>query len=299
MKRLFYQFLYELKSAWRGITRNWALSLSALGAVTVSLFLIACFSLIGYHTEQFASRAESGLRLHVVMAQDADPAMVQQAGEDIRNLSYVDKADYSDKDEELELMIQEKGEAFSVYRGEQNPLSDAWFVYLKNGTDIEEAAREIGLVNGVETVTYGGQSTVELAKILSKVRIAGYIGSALLLILSMYLIYNTIRTTIYSRQDEIITMRQVGASNAFIKIPFELQGMVLGLLGAVIPFVLIAWGYPHLYNGLGGILFANVFELMPPDRAVFWSGLLLFGGGLLVGWLASFMAATKYIKAKR
>ncbi len=55
MKRLFFQFLYELKSAWRGITRNWALSLSALGAVTVSLFLIACFSLIGYHTEQFAS----------------------------------------------------------------------------------------------------------------------------------------------------------------------------------------------------------------------------------------------------
>ena len=140
---------------------------------------------------------------------------------------------------------------------------------------------------------------MELARLLSRVRIAGYIGSALLLVLSMYLIYNTIRTTIYSRQDEIITMRQVGASNAFIKIPFELQGMVLGLLGAVIPFVLIAWGYPRLYNGLGGILFANVFELMKPGQTVFWSGLLLFGGGLLVGWLASFMAATKYIKAKR
>ena len=299
MKRLFFQFLYELKSAWRGITRNWALSLSALGAVTVSLFLIACFSLIGYHTEQFASRAESGLRLHAVLAQGLDPAAVEQTGNDIRGLSFVDRADFSDKDQELELMIQEKGEAFSVYRGEQNPLSDAWFVYLDNGTDIQEAARQVGLIPGVETVTYGGESTVELARLLSRVRIAGSIGSALLLVLSMYLIYNTIRTTIYSRQDEIITMRQVGASNAFIKIPFELQGMVLGLLGAVIPFVLIAWGYPRLYNGLGGILFANVFELMKPGQTVFWSGLLLFGGGLLVGWLASFMAATKYIKAKR
>ncbi len=299
MKRLFFQFLYELKSAWRGITRNWALSLSALGAVTVSLFLIACFSLIGYHTEQFASRAESGLRLHAVLNQGLDEAAVQQTGEQIRSLSFVDHADYSDKDAELELMIQEKGDAFSEYRGEQNPLSDAWFVYLENGTDIEEAAREVGRIEGVETVTYGGQSTLELAQLLGRVRIAGYIGSGLLLLLSMYLIYNTIRTTIYSRQDEIITMRQVGASNAFIKIPFEIQGMVLGLLGALIPFLLIAWGYPRLYSGLGGILFANVFQLMQPSQAVFWSGALLFGGGLLVGWLASFMAATKYIKAKR
>lgn len=299
MKRLFFQFLYELKSAWRGITRNWALSLSALGAVTVSLFLIACFSLIGYHTEQFVSRAESGLRLHAVLNQGLDEAAVQQTGEQIRSLSFVDHADYSDKDAELELMIQEKGDAFSVYRGEQNPLSDAWFVYLENGTDIEEAAREVGRIEGVETVTYGGQSTLELAQLLSRVRIAGYIGSGLLLLLSMYLIYNTIRTTIYSRQDEIITMRQVGASNAFIKIPFEIQGMVLGLLGALFPFLLIAWGYPRLYSGLGGILFANVFQLMQPSQAVFWSGALLFGGGLLVGWLASFMAATKYIKAKR
>lgn len=293
MKRLFFQFLYELKSAWRGITRNWALSLSALGAVTVSLFLIACFSLIGYHTEQFASRAESGLRLHAVLNQGLDEAAVQQTGEQIRSLSFVDHADYSDKDAELELMIQEKGDAFSVYRGEQNPLSDAWFVYLENGTDIEEAAREVGRIEGVETVTYGGQSTLELAQLLGRVRIAGYIGSGLLLLLSMYLIYNTIRTTIYSRQDEIITMRQVGASNAFIKIPFEIQGMVLGLLGALIPFLLIAWGYPRLYSGLGGILFANVFQLMQPSQAVFWSGALLFGGGLLVGWLASFMAADR------
>ena len=299
MKRLFFQFLYELKSAWRGITRNWALSLSALGAVTVFLFLIACFSLVGYHTEQFASRAESGPRLHAVLNQGLDEAAVQQTGEQIRSLSFVDHADYSDKDAELELMIQEKGDAFSVYRGEQNPLSDAWFVYLENGTDIEEAAREVGRIEGVETVTYGGQSTLELAQLLGRVRIAGYIGSGLLLLLSMYLIYNTIRTTIYSRQDEIITMRQVGASNAFIKIPFEIQGMVLGLLGALIPFLLIAWGYPRLYSGLGGILFANVFQLMQPSQAVFWSGALLFGGGLLVGWLASFMAATKYIKAKR
>lgn len=299
MKRLFWQFLYELKFAWKGITRNIALSLTALGAITVSLFLIACFALLGYHTEQFASGAESGLRLHVVLNQETDRTKAAEIGTQIRALDFVDHADFSDKDAELELMIQEKGDAFSIYRGDENPLSDAWFVYLDNGTDIQQAARTVEAIDGVETVTYGGESTLELAQILNRVRIAGYIGSALLLLLSLYLIYNTIRTTIYSRQEEIITMRQVGASNAFIKIPFELQGMVLGGLGAVIPFVLIAWGYPRLYNGLGGILFANVFELMRPDQAILWSALFLFGGGLFIGWLASFMAATKYIKSKR
>ena len=299
MKRLFFQFVYDVKFAWHGITRNLALSLSALGAIMVSLFLVACFFLLGFHTTQFASNLESGLRLHVILQHDLPGEQAQTLQEKLEDYDYVDHADFSDKDAELELMIEEKGDAFKAYEGEDNPLSDAYFVYLKNGTDISAASREIGALDEVAQVSYGGTSTLQLADILNKVRITGYIVSVLLLVLSIYLIYNTIRQTIYSRQDEIIIMRQLGASDRFIKTPFEIQGMLLVMMAAVIPWIVINWGYPILYRKLGGVMFANVFQLLSPQKASAWSAVFLFGTGLVIGWLASFLAATKYIKSKR
>lgn len=299
MKRAFFCFLYDLKYAWRGITRNLTLSLSALGAITVSLFLVACFGILGFHTTAFAQSMERGLRLHVILRQDLPQTDAKNFQSQLESLEFVSQVDYSDKDAELQLMIEEKGEAFAAYEGDKNPLSDAYFVYLKNGSDIAQAARTINAYDQVESVSYGGQSAVQLAAILQKVQWAGYIGSALLLVLSMYLIYNTIRQTIYSRQDEIIIMRQIGASNAFIMTPFEIQGMILGALGALIPWVLILWGYPVLYDRLGGVLFANTFQLLAPGVLIPVCALFLFGTGLLIGWLASFLASVKYIKSKR
>lgn len=299
MKRAFFCFLYDVKYAWRGITRNLTLSLSALGAITVSLFLVACFGILGYHTTEFARNLERGLRLHVILRQDLPENEARALQSRLEDFEFVQQADFSDKAQELQLMIEEKGDAFSAYEGDKNPLSDAYFVYLENGSDIAQAARTINTFEEVESVSYGGQSAVKLAGILQKVKWAGYIGSALLLVLSMYLIYNTVRQTIYSRQDEIIIMRQIGASNAFIMTPFEIQGMILGALGALVPWLVILWGYPVLYQRLGGVLFANTFALVPPAALAAASGLFLFGTGLATGWLASFLASVKYIKSKR
>ena len=300
MKRLLNLFWYELKYAFRGIRKHLLLTLSAISAMAVSTLLIGCFLLIGLHVDHFATNVEQDMSVHVVLDSEvSDDDQIDAVEKEIQKLSNVASVRFSSKDEELELMIQEKGEAFSLYRGEENPLSHAFFVEVKDSSAIEKTAASIEKIDGVSSVAYGGSSVMRLVDLLDMVRKIGYGVAVLLLILSLYLIYNTIRTTIYSRQDEIKIMRTVGATNTFIRIPFEVQGILIGLIGALIPFLLIFFGYPVVYEQMDGVLFASVFSLVSVTQVRWLLGLAMLGCGLVIGILANLLAVGKSLKAKR
>lgn len=291
---------YEIKYAWLGLRRHLLVSLSAMSAVMVTLFLIVAFLIVGVSVESFSKRVEQDLSIHVVL----DPAIqseeeLQSIQEQIESLSQSDHVVFSSKEEELQLMIEEKGEAFQLYEGKENPLGNAFFVYAKDGEQIQELAKKIREIPGVAHVAYGGKSVTGLVALLAKVRTIGIVAIVLLLILSFYLIYNTIRTTIYSRSDDIIIMRQVGAENSFVKRPFEIEGIMISLCGAIIPFGLVAYGYPKLYESLHGYLFARILELVPVHTIIALSGSALIVSAILIGWFASFLAVNKYIREKR
>lgn len=291
---------YEIKYAWLGIRRHFLLSLSALSAVAIALLLVGIFLIAGLHIEHFSNNVEDELLIHVVL----DPSVVDQSELDtirsrIEEIPNVVQVDFSSKEDELQLMIKEKGEAFAMYEGEQNPLGNAFFVSVAHGDDLSSVNSQIDMIQGVSSTAYGGVSVRELVEMLTKVRTFAAIGIALLLVLSFYLIYNTIRTTIYSRSDDIIIMRQVGAENSFVKRPFEIEGLMISLCGALLPFMLIWWIYPKFYETMNGRLFASVFELIEPNTIDLWCFGLMIGTAAIIGIQASFLAVTKYLKAKR
>lgn len=291
---------YEIRYAWLGLKRHFLLSVSALSAVGITLLLVGLFLIIGLHIEYFTNNVENDLSIHVVL----DPAIVEQGEldaiqQEIESVPNVSSVQFSSKENELQLMIDEKGEAFSLYEGEQNPLGNAYFVHVVSGDDLPSVSSQIDRIPGVSSVAYGGGSVRSLVELLAKVRLIGSVGIVLLFLLSFYLIYNTIRTTIYSRSDDIIIMRQVGAENSFIKRPFEIEGVMISLCGALIPFLLISIGYPKVYSAMNGRLFASVFELIPPHTVIIWCAVFMLVSALLIGILASFIAVTKYLKEKR
>ena len=292
--------LYELKYAFIGIKRHLLLCISAISAITISLFLMAAFLIVGLHVDHFAANVQSDLSIHVILEPEiVDADQIGSIQEQLESLSNVSHVTFSDKENELELMINEKGDAFSIYKGEENPLSNAFFVYVKDGKKIENTSLKINKIDGVSSSAYGGDSVTQLINLLDMVRKVGYGVIVLLLILSIYLIFNTIRTTIFSRQEEIIIMRQVGGTNAFIKRPFEVQGILIGLFGSLIPVIAIFFGYQKLYEVLEGKLFANMFSLIKPDQIMWQVGTLIVLIGLLIGGFSSFWAVTKYLKVKR
>ncbi|WP_278907506.1 permease-like cell division protein FtsX [Faecalitalea cylindroides] len=292
--------LYELKYAFIGIKRHLLLCLSAISAITISLFLMAAFLVVGIHVDHFATNVQSDLSIHVILDQDiVEDDQIDAIEDQILELSNVDSIEFSDKENELELMIDEKGDAFSIYKGEENPLSNAFFVYVQDEKQIQDTSEQIEQIEGVSSSAYGGSSVTQLINLLDMVRKVGYGVILLLFILSIYLIFNTIRTTIFSRQEEIIIMRQVGGTNAFIKRPFEVQGVLIGLFGSLLPVAALYFGYAKLYEVLEGQLFSNLFSLIEPNQIVWQVGLIITLIGLLIGGFASFWAVTKYLKVKR
>ena len=293
-------FLYELKYAFIGMKRNFMLCLSAMSAITVTLFLVGCVLVLGIHVNYFSNDIKKDLSIHVVLDENIkSDEDIQEMKDSISSLSNVSKVELSSADQELELMIKEKGEAFSVYRGENNPLSNAFFVYVKNADKIEKTSQNVEKLSGVSSVAYGGSSVTTLVDMLSIVQKIGYGIVALLVVLSLYLIFNTIKTTIDSRQDEIMIMRTVGATNGFVNKPFIVQGIVIGLMGALLPFLALYFGYQALYTSFSGQIFTPLFTLFKPEYIYIRVGGCIFLMGILIGGFASYLATRKYLKMKR
>lgn len=293
-------FLYELKYAFLQMKRHIMLCFSAISAIGITLLLIGAVLIIGLHVNYFSNDVQKDLSIHIILNEDIkDEASMQDINDKISKLKNVDKVEFSSKDNELELMIKEKGSAFKAYRGDSNPLSNAFFVYLKDASNIRKTSAQIKKIDGVASTAFGGDSVTSLVEMLNMIQKIGLGLVALLVILSLYLIYNTIRTTIDSRQDEIMIMRTVGATNGFISNPFIVEGILIGLLGAVIPYLIVHFGYEKLYTSLGGQLFTPMFAMFKPNTIRFQVGFSIILAGVLIGGFASLLAARKYLKMKR
>lgn len=294
------QFGYEIKHALLGMKSHWVLCLSSIITVMLSLTLIAVFVLLGLHVNTFSKGIASDLTIHVVLSPDiTDQSALDQIQLELQDLDNVRLVRFSDKDQELEAMIAEKGDVFGQYRGEENPLANAFYVSVEDESRIAETARDIYSIEGVETAAYGGSSVVQLVELLKTARRITFFLVLLLVLLALYLIYNTIRATIYSRKDQIGIMRTVGATSSFIRVPFELEGILIGLLGSLLPLLLLLQGYPALYAAINGRLLIREFALIAPDTVRLWGSILLPVGGMLIGWLASSAAALRYCRKVR
>lgn len=297
--RWLYLFLYELKHAFIKIKRHFVLCLSSSMAVFVSIFLVACCLIVGFHVDSFSRNVESDVRIHVVLQTTVSDDQLPIIEEEIKNISNVNTVTFSSKDDELELMIEEKGKAFEMYRGEENPLANAYFVTVKDGSKIEKTVSQIEQIENVASCAYGGSSVTQLMKLMEKVRTVGYGVALLLVFLSLYLIHNTIKTTIYSQQSEIAIMKTVGATSTFIRLPFEIQGMFIGFVGSIATYFLVKIGYAKIYEIVGGKLFVNVLKLIEPSQMMHQMAWIILVLGIGIGWLASKLAVSKYVRKNR
>lgn len=300
MIKFFRSFPRHIKNAFFSLFRHFAMSLSACSAVTVTLILFGVFLMIAGNVSLFATNIEDDVRIHVVLdsnvKKDSDIEKIQKSLEKVKD---VKKVEFSDKDAELELMIKERGEDLKMFRGEENPLNHAYFVSVKNANNIDKISEEIKRINGVKAVAYGGDSVTQLIKILNSIQNGGLIFVGLLSSLALFLISNAIKMTIYARNKEISIMRNVGATNWYIKIPFMLEGVFIGILGAILPCVFTFFVYNYLYNAMNGQIITGVFRLQPVYPFTLQVCLLITCFGIIVGLLGSFFSTTKYLKWKR
>lgn len=290
-------------TAVKNIWRNGVMSISSIFSVTITLVIIGVIGIMAVCINDMTYQVENNLTIHVKMERDVTETDIDETLVALKGISHVSKVTYSSKEEELQKLIEsfgEDGEIFNSpeYQGEGNPLGDAFIVEADDATYLDDIAAKIEKLAGVNKVNYGGENTMDLVNSLEMVRNFGSAFIVALALITLFMISNTIKITITSRSTEISIMRMVGASNWYIRIPFMIEGVLIGLIGAIVPIAALGFGYYALYNmTVDGTSFAlNLIQFRNPYPFILYFGGLLAGLGAFVGLVGSFMSVRKFLK---
>ena len=298
--KLFRSINRYFRDACKGVFRNFSLSLASISCITITLIVVALSIVLSYNVEKMTQHVSSNISIVAFLKGDSDEKAVSVIKKQLQGIDNVDDIKFKSKKEYAE-ETKELDDRFSVivdsWTDDNIPLLDSYEVTVKDIEKIDETAAIIKKIDGVSTVNYGEEyieSVVKIFDVIEKICIGGVIA---LILVTAFLISNTIKLAIFSRKTEIEIMRLVGASNVSIKIPFLIEGSFIGFFGAIIPIILMAYGYNSFYNFLGGKLFSSSLgELVKPYPFILWSSGLLLLIGLLVGMFGSYNAVKKYLK---
>ena len=301
MKKRMQNLLAHLADAWRNLIRHISLTVSSVIAVTVTLLIVGVLVVIAGNISDFTDNIESDFQIQATISpgfsEDKEIAELQAQ---IEQLDHVESCTFSSKEDELQELIAENGEMFRYYEGEdRNPLYDVFRIELDDNRQIDAVSEALNQMDGIVEATYGGDEITVMVSVFEAMRSGGAVFVVFLAILALLLIQNTIRMTIQARNIEIAIMRSVGASNWYIRGPFILEGMYIGILGSIIPIVLISCGYYALYQAFDGVLLSSMFVMKPMWPFIFGVCLILLLGSILVGMAGSFLAVGKYLRWKR
>lgn len=300
---MFNRFIRHIKEGFIGVGRHAAMSVSSASAVTITLLLISIFVLLTTNLQNITQGVEGGVKIGVLIDYNHENQSDLDAIENkIENVSGVKSIEFFSKEDELKYFLEQYDEdewELFMPSGSENPMKNAFYVEVLSGDMIQEVAHTIKEIDGVSEVEYGGDGALSMVDTLESIRAGGFILVLALSFLAIYLVQNTIKLTIMARSNEIWIMRNVGAKNGFIRAPFVIEGIIIGVLGSIIPIIVSIFAYIYFYNLTGGILFSNVFKLIPPHPYVLYVSLVLLAIGVVVGLIGSFLSVSKYLRWKR
>lgn len=280
------------------MSRHFSMSFSSVLSIAIALILAMTMSVLSLNVARFAAEIEDDLQIQVSLS----PALEQQEREQleakIKSLPEVDQVEFSDRNSELEKLIEAYGSTFEQYK-DSNPLYDIFLISLTSASSIEPVSEAVEGMQGVIEVTNGGDSVYRMVSIFDSISLLAWILIIGLILLGIFLIRNTVSMNIATRQDEIFIMRHVGAYNFYISTPFILQGMIIGFWGSVVPILLCDGLYTWIYYSFSGQFISSAFQLYAPWPFLAVISLVALLTGLLSGALGSGLAVRRTIRSIR
>ncbi len=289
----------NVRDSLKGVIRNFSLSLASISCITITLIVVAIAIVLSYNVNSFAENIEKDMTIVVFMDTDITSTEKDDVLENIKALDGIDSYTYQSKTEISEEM-QKTSETFknilSNYTEEENPLQPTFQVKVKDINKISKIAKKIEKFDRVASVKYGEGMVEKLVRVFDVIKKISLLMVIALIIVTAFLISNTIKITIFSRKREIEIMRLVGASNLNIKIPFILEGLFLGILGSIIPIIITIYGYNALYENFDGKFIASFITLVEPTPFIYQLSGILVLIGILVGMFGSYNSVRKHLK---
>ena len=289
----------SIRDAFKSVIRNFSLSLASISCITITLIIVAIAMIASLNVQNFTEVIEKDMTIVVFVENEATKEETKEVEKEIKAISNVDSYVFKTKQEVKEQM-QEESDVFNTvlenFDDESSPLKDTFQVKVKNVEKIRETAKKIEKIEHVAVVRYGEGMVEKMIKAFSSIEKVTYGIVIALILVTIFLIINTIKLTISARKKEIGIMRLVGASNFTIKTPFIIEGMILGMFGSIVPIVITTYGYMAFYDHFNGYLYSELIKLIIPEPFIYQVSLVVLGTGILVGMIGSASAVRKYLK---
>lgn len=288
----------SIKDAFKSVFRNFSLSMASISCTAVTLILVAIAILVTYNVNSITTDIEEVLTIVTFVDASATQEDIDNLTYQINSMPNVDakKTEFNSKDRLKAELSKDEDMKKVLDTLEENPLQSSFVISVKDVKKITKTAEDIKKLDKITTVRYGETLVNKVINMFDIVRNACVIAVIALIIVTAFLIANTIKITIFSRRQEINIMRLVGTSNLVIKMPFLIEGLVLGIIGSILPILLTIYGYMFLFDYVGGSLFTNLVVLVEPKLIVYQTSIVLLIVGGVVGMFGSLRAVKRYLK---
>lgn len=289
---------FYFHEAFTSLSRNRLLSLTTVLSIAVCMVVLGIAVLVYVNTGLLVSRLESDVEMVVFLDPSLSHSETKAFAKTLKSLPGVKSVKFVSRDEALKNLESRfaLGEDYDLKStlGGDNPLPDTYRVKARDPHEVKSLARHIETMPGVTKIRYG-QGLID--KLFAITRLVRNVAITLMVLLgagAVFLVSNTIRLAIFARRKEIYLMRLVGATNWFIRWPFFIEGITMGLIGSLIGAGLVYTGYSYLLSNAGVVtafipLLSAKLEIM---RLMF----ILLGGGVVLGLLGTWIAVNRYLK---
>ena len=295
---------YLIKEGFRNLWRNRIMSFTSVGVLTTCLLIVGAAFLLTVNVNSMVKYVEGQSEMCVYMVNGLSDEELETAKAAITATTNVTEVTFVSAEEGLENTKEQFGSdgyLLDGYEGEDNPIPDSFVVKINDISKTRETQDALSAISGVDLVNASGEVADTLSYIQDTVWTLGIIIIVALAVISLVIIANTIRATIFTRRKEINIMKFVGARNSFIRIPFVVEGFALGLIAALIAFLAIWGAYSYLIDafgsGMSSYWLQSAFDsLVPFSEIAPWLALFFAGTGTVLGVLGSLVSIRNHIK---
>jgi cell division transport system permease protein len=285
---------YFFSEAFKSLYRNRVLTFATIANVAICILILGAAILLILNASSIIASLESDVEIIAYIDKDISSQETKALQEKIEKIDGVKAVDFISREEGLK-NLQEKFGGTEYDLGstlENNPLRDSFAIQAVDPHQVPETAQKIEILNGVYKVNYGKGVVERLFQVTKWVRVVGLITIILLTFGAIFLISTTIRLAVFSRRKEVYLMKLIGASDWFVRMPFFLEGIFLGLTGAIIAVLFLALGYGSLTGQAPTILF---LPIITDTNYLLNIYLGLLAAGVLLGFTATYFSLNKYL----
>ena len=287
---------YFFVDAFKSLKRNKTLSIAAMITVLITFFIFGTFILLGLNFNKAIEDVASKLEIKVYLDNDIKLIDQREIEMKLNELDGVKEVIYESKEEafvNLKDMLKDNQGLLEGYDLKDNPLPSSFIVKLENPEDASQITEAVKDMTGVEDISNQQDMIDTISSFVSGVRVAGLALFFVFIGVSIFLITNTTKITVYSRRREVGIMKYVGATDWFIRWPFIIEGMIIGIVGSLLSSLLLY----ALYRWIFGYIVSNMFlvSLVSPSFVLSTLTWIFVLGGTVIGALGSIVALRKFL----